>query len=222
MKTRLRNWPGIVLIIALFLVILVFQDFFLTTVIQPMTLLIWAIIRLLASVHQRIYWAILILVSFIVIIRNLPPDRNLNSRYEETAGLPAMEGYDHWNSLIRQSLTFTADQKLMRTRLTQLLILAVSTSEHREIGKVQSEFFNRELDVPGTIYDFLLDESNRDKKPVTRLKGKLYALLPGWIKTKIRPDSSSAQRSIDQTIAWIEKILEINHEYTSNNPAINH
>ena len=140
MKTRLRNWFGIVLIIVLFLMILIFRDFFLTTVIQPLATLIWALIRLLDSVHQRFYWAILILVSFILVIRNLPPDRNLNTRYQDAASVPAMEGYDHWMTLIRQSQTQTGDRKLLRTRLTRLLIFAISTSEHREISLVQSEF----------------------------------------------------------------------------------
>lgn len=212
MKSGQRKWLGIALSFVLLLLILIFRDFFLTTVIQPLAILIWALFRLLASVHQRIYWTILILVSFLLVIRNLPADRNSHIRYEESASLPAIEGYDHWITLIRQSLTLTGDRKLMRTRLTQILISAISTSEHRDIGIVQNEFFNRELDIPRTIYDFLLDDSIRHHQPVTKFKIQLFALLPDWLKKKIKTDSQPAQKTIDQTITWIEKISEINYE----------
>ena len=217
MKTMKNNVIGALLVVMLFLLVIIFRDFLLTSAIQPLALLLWAVYRILASVHQRVYWIILILISLILIIRNLPPDTNIYSKYEVAQNGSSIKGFTHWNALLRQSLGLAGDQKILRTELTQILLSAISQSEHQDFGVLQDKFFDHELEIPENIYAFLLNGKNGQEKLLNKIKKRFYITLPVRLKKKIRPDSGPAQQSIDQTFTWIEKILEMNNENSSNN-----
>ena len=210
MKIVRRTLISISILLCVLIAMIVFHEFFLTAVIQPLAFLIWAVIRILSSVHQKVYWTILVLISFVFLIRVLPDKSSHYSKYKEIANGNLNEGYLHWRAVFYNRLGEKDRQKQIRSQLTNLLLNACAVHEQQELLQVQKRFKNHELDLPQEIYDFLLTEEDRQDALFKQIKIEIIRCLPVRLSQKLNlnPGFDASEKAI----TWIEHLLEIEHE----------
>src|SRR5512143_1734479 len=96
--------------------------------IEPIALLLWAGWNVLASVHQSVYWGLLILGAVILVIRLVPWSQE-KLPAPSYAHKPAPPGrIERWQQLIRNGGSGSQKAQELRLALQQLLTSVIAAT----------------------------------------------------------------------------------------------
>src|SRR5512146_1253383 len=121
MKYLQNSWRPF-LVLSLFLgSVIVFRAFLIVNVFEPVSMLFWAAWRILSSVHQNIYWIILVLICSIPVIRLIPFRRYTSGSAYREAYSP-IDRVEDWLRLMKNAPLGMAETEYLRDGLKRLLI----------------------------------------------------------------------------------------------------
>src|SRR5512146_2785329 len=108
---------------------IVLRAFVITYVVEPVALSLWLAWRVLLSVDQRVYWALIVLLCIAWLISLLPYTNAEPSAREDREPPRPDVGVQRWQSLL-QDAAHTADgEDALRRRLLSLLASVVGVVE---------------------------------------------------------------------------------------------
>jgi hypothetical protein len=203
---RLRaNWRPLV-VLSLFLGLAIyFHSFLITNVFEPVAVLFWAVWRIIASVHQNIYWTTLVLLCSLLLIRFLPFRRNsAGPAYPPEHSSP--NRVEDWLRLMKNASPGTDETEYLRDRLKRLL-LSVHQAEQAhslrvdEMGMQESEF------LPEAVRRFLFPTKEKHD-----FRSQLFLLLPIWLRKGANKIFQIDTIAIEETLTWMESMMEINND----------
>lgn len=192
----LKKSMVVLLLLATVLILAVsFPTFFLSTVVQPVALMFWAILRILNSVDQSVYWIVLILACALLVIRLLPADRGGLSHKAYSYTYSSPDRVTYWRGLIRAAALEEEDLENLRDNLRQLFASGLPRDE-------LSPEAQRFLFPPGG--------SRREASFARRLERALRSFR--WLRRWTGESGRETLRMVDQILAKVEMEMEPENE----------
>jgi hypothetical protein len=126
MFTNRRQVLTLLLCLAVIVVLgFVFRSFVMDNIVQPITLVAWAVWRVISSVNQKIYWGFVIAISLFLVIRMIPPESpNIHDQTEDDRPT-AENGYSTWLSKLASAISDRNSLEELKQRLVDLYIAFV-------------------------------------------------------------------------------------------------
>src|SRR5512138_1846947 len=100
MRSLRINWRPLLVLGLLLGLMLYFHTFLITNIFEPITLLFWVLWRIVMSVHQSVYWAVLILAGSILLVCSIPFKRKPASPAYGDDYSP-VDRVEHWSTLLK-------------------------------------------------------------------------------------------------------------------------
>lgn len=176
-----------------------FQSFLITNIFEPIAVLFWALWRMISSVHQNYYWTILILISSMLFIRFIPLKKN-TSRLAYRAEQKLPNRVEDWLRLMKNAYDGTNETEYLRDSLKKLLISIYQAERSHSLNMDEGG-------LPETVHRFLFPIR---RKHDYRLQILLF--IPKWIRRWVSNVFQIDNTPIEETLAWMESIMEINND----------
>lgn len=193
-----------------------FHAFVYLYLISPLAKLFWVVYRLFASIHQRVYWFLLVgLIVFLAyrivfFVSKEPVDK-------DTEGLDKPKRREQfWVKTISNAINNEDDSReFLRRQLGQLFLSASNLRAQFRMDEAETILLNVQPPLPTKLL-FLLNQS--EGEPV-RTKGvdftfarRVFQSL-GWRKARMR---KVIYNDIAEILQSMEDYLEIDHEKESS------
>lgn len=204
MRPGRRFGAPLLVIVLVIVVIASMRDFLLANLVQPVALLFWAIWRVAASVDQQVYWALVIAVGFMIMGQLFVP-RNRHGRRSAYAheSLPPTR-FEHWRRLIDQAADGWEERERLRLAMAKLLQTVVGQEHGFEINLLDERSSERPWSPPKVVRELLTPNLRPARQP-------MLEFVPRWIRRRIGQIRHTEDRWIQETIAWMESEMDINH-----------
>lgn len=202
-----HNWRPF-LVLSLFLGLAIyFRAFLIANIFEPIAVLFWLLWRIIASVHQNVYWIALILACLILILRFFPftkkpiqeqsDDYNLSNRVE------------HWLIMMKIVSLGMDEAEYLRDDLRRLLLsiykLERFSSEQDEIVMPET------VALPPAVQSFLFPAKGKRKMFTGNYRLQLLSFMPKWFRRGVSKVLQIDNTAIEETLTWMESQMEINN-----------
>lgn len=190
MSGRNRRYLISMLGLVVILILLVaFRSLLAAYVLTPLVLFAQTVWKMVASVHQSVYWTILVVFCFLLTIRLIPPRENRSTRSAYRYNYKPPNKFEAWRTSMLDARSDANAKEYLRNSLDEL-VLSLSESQPR-------------TPLPPAVRRYL------DYQPANR--NFISSLLPKMFRKKdeIFDDDNPP---IDELLRWMEIELEINDE----------
>lgn len=197
--------------IVLFLGML-FWPFIVNNIIQPTTLVLWLLLRILVlSIHQKYFWYALIFIAFIVLFRLLPQEQTKiqSDRYLETNTTMVNIGY--WRVLFTYNDQNIQNEKTIKRELLYLLtsLYASKQSTANNFG-IHDALQQGKIPLPENIHAFLFpQEPPVSDGPLKKFFQSIRKTPRKWIRQWTGQEKAEHYQMIDEVLDFMETSLEI-------------
>jgi hypothetical protein len=180
-------------------------------IVEPIALLFWAIWRIASSVHQNVYWIILIAICIIFMTRQLSFAVRKTSRFSYTYSYKSPTQVDFWRTLIKDSTLGKNENEWLRKYLKELLKTVISQSEGVSAMEVEKIVENRMTPLSPSAHQYLFSSNMKGKFFQKNTLNTLY-FFPRWLRRWGRKFVHQNYSLIDEILDYTETELEINDE----------
>jgi hypothetical protein len=203
-QARTRVW--ILLGLGVGLLVLWFRSLVLGYLVQPVALLIWAAWRVIASVDQQIWWAILVAVGFIIIFRLMvPTGGEAHPSAYRSEPYPASRT-KYWEMLINEAAEGWEKRQRLKRNMANLLD-SVTAFDERSASSAAAKVDvgsggSQPSEVPPIAHETA--PANHGRRVPNSLVSTIR-WIRGWPPWKKQSDEDW----LDQTLTWMEIRLDI-------------
>lgn len=192
--------------------IVAFRSFIFMYIVRPVALLFWALWRVVSSVHQNVYWVVLIVLCLILIMRIIPPGKETSSRSIYNDRDKSLARVEYWQTLMKEAIPGNDKNRLLRENLRNLLNSV--TSENGQIARNDLEkiITSGEAPISPAAQQYIFPPGKRDSKFSIKQKITILFLTPKWLRKWTGKFIHQDYSSIDETLRWMESELEIDYE----------
>lgn len=210
--SRRTAWLLILLGVGLFLG-LIFRAFILTNVVVPIAALLLLFWRLLLSVHQMVYWGLVIgLAVGLIFYRLIQVAGHLE---EPSAPVPdsVLKSVDDWRIWLR----LASDEGPSTARLKQELrhkLVAMYAAKQPEVATfvIYEALRSRQLPLPDKVYNLLFGDEMQETELSWRQRLEWLAGKPGkWLRHWTGRDKADYYQAVEEVLTFMESFMEIKH-----------
>ncbi len=209
MRLLQRNWRSF-LVLSLFLGLAIyFRAFLIANIFEPIAVLFWLLWRIIASVHQNVYWTALILACLILMLRFIP-FRGKPPVLEHSDDYSLSNRVEHWLVMMKIVSLGMDETEYLRDDLRRLLI---SIYKLERFSSVQPDeiVMPETVALPPAVQSFLFPAKGKRKMFTGNYRLQLLSLMPKWFRRGISKVLQTDNTAIEETLAWMESQMEINN-----------
>ena len=214
MKTSRRiAWLLIILGSGLFLGV-VFRAFIFANLVVPIALVFWLLWRVVLSVHQALYWGLLLVGAGGLAAYRLA---QITAAIEDTSLLPApdtiLRSIGYWRTSLLANNNEGEPSMTLRRELGRLVV-SIYTSKHPEArGFDQFEALRlRQVALPDSVYTFLFEEDSPAARRTWKRRLQRLAQTPArWMRRWTGRDKAEYYQSIEEMLTFMEALVETKH-----------
>jgi hypothetical protein len=214
-----RRISPIIIILLLGLVLLsgvLFHSFILEILVRPLALVVWLSWRVLLSIDQKVYWALLIFLALFYALICLVPGPVASERSVPTEPSITLDGVHGWHMSICFPAGGVENPTLLRHALEKMLV-TMYTSKQSELPywQVHEALKQRQIPLPEPVYAFLFPaEPPPGRQSFKRILQAIWH-APGKLARRwAGRDVTEFYQSIEQVLNFMESSLEINRDDT--------
>lgn len=137
MKSSFRFLCFALSILLFLLILFPGREFFIHFFVEPITRILWWLIRILQTIDQKFYWTILIFLVFVFIIYLVPGRNNIQPQSAYTAHQQKEDRWQFWKRSISSANENDADRKILQSNLDQLRKEVSLICENSETEQIQ-------------------------------------------------------------------------------------
>jgi hypothetical protein len=190
--------PGAILILAI-----AFRSYFMAYFIRPVALMFWAAWRVLASVHQGVYWAILIFLCLVLTTRFLPPEGQLPPPAAYKYGRRRPSRVQYWLSLVRGGTATRVQRDVLRLAMRDLLTSMIARTGRSDLQDLYSLHESELAALSSGARSFILLDPHEKRGPGARFRRF-------W--DRLRSTRREDEAAICEILSWMESRMEISDE----------
>jgi hypothetical protein len=189
-----------------------FRSFLMANFIEPVAYLCWAIWRVVASVNQNIYWAILIVICSILMLRLLPTgkDNTAGSAYHYTYTPP--NRVEYWKTLLHKAELDQGEAENLRENLRRLLASVIAQEKRSGLVELEKLIETGTVPLSHKTRDFLFPAKGMNGTSFLRQRLAIASFVPKrfqrWAGKFIRQDIAA----LDEILERMEIEMEITHD----------
>ncbi len=203
---RLRYGGLLLLLVLLVLGAFAFPDVLSAYVVRPVTLSLWALWRIVASVHQGVYWILLIVLCSLLMLRvfsvhepGVAPAAQQHTARKQTR-------VEHWRGLFKQARHGREADEALRSSLRNLLGASLRQADRPVHLGLNEAIAAQHISLPPDVREFLaLDEPDNAQRA---RHGSIAARIRRWLQ---RPGARD-DIVIEEVLRWMEAAMEISHD----------
>ncbi|HSK66161.1 MAG TPA: hypothetical protein VK888_04475 [Anaerolineales bacterium] len=204
---------SLVAALILFLVLL-FWPFVLATILQPIALVLWLLVRILVlSIHQKYFWYVLIFAAVFVLLRLLrqtPSEPPAQASFETNTTLTSIS---YWRALFLYTGPDVHEDAPLKRQLTGLLTSLYAWKQGTPNDyRIQDSLQQGAIPLPETVQAFLFPQ---EPEPGRSLKKFLQAIPKAprrWIRQWTGQAKAEHSQRIEEVLGFLETSLEINDD----------
>ncbi|HWQ46545.1 MAG TPA: hypothetical protein VN376_06740 [Longilinea sp.] len=192
--------------------VVLFHEFWMTTIVNPLVVFLWDIIRIFMSIDQIFFFVALIFLFFFLLLRILPhrplkPNpQDLNPTFSHTRGMP------YWRSLFLTAALEPDQDEFLQQRLLDLTVASVISKEKVAETEARRCVNENTLGLPEVVYSYLVHLPSKNQTGFPQIGAWLYRraskLMQAWRNHQIH----SQQEKLIQLLTWLETYLEMNYD----------
>lgn len=201
-------------VIVLFVGLLLWP-FILNSIIKPMALVVWFLLRILIlSVDQEYFWIIMILVAVIFLFRLLPREQPSPQPVDFSRPNTTINRIGYWHFLFTYDGRNVQEDKVARQELIRLL-----TSFYASKQRIANNFGiyealqQGEIPLPEKIYAYLFPQEIQDSTGLIEKFFRSFRMTPQkWIYQWSGKAKAEHERMISEVLNFLETSLEIKND----------
>ena len=180
-------------------------------VIEPIASLLWAAWRIAASVDQHIYWALLIFLCSLLMIRVFASGHSSMPGSEQTSARNSPSRIERWRDLLEDASHTHDGSAALRDNLGNLVVSIIGQIEPRAPANLEEALSWRQVPVPPAARRYLMTGRRGDECPEDYRLNPLRKVR-GWLRRGARKATAADDVAIRQLLEWMESVMEINHD----------
>jgi hypothetical protein len=215
-----RRTTLIFLLLALLLFLgILFRSFILEDFVKPVALMFWFMWRVLLSVDQNIYWALLILLAFFYTFLRLNRWTNAIEQAVVERTPPAdsnttLENVNYWRTSILFSKDEVAKSNFLKRDLVRMLVMMYAS---KQPGTANLEIYDalslHKIPLPEYIYSFLFPAApSGTRRTLKQIMQTIWQLPGKWMRRWTGRDVAEYYQSIEEVLIFMESSMEIKHD----------
>jgi len=203
----------ILLLLSLFLgIVLGFPTFVTIYIVEPVAVLLWAAWRIVASVDQNVYWALLIVLCSMLMIRVFSSGNSSPPSPEHPHKRESATRVERWQALFTEAARTDDSSAALRDNLGNLLVSIIGQVEQHAPANVEEALCWRQVPLPPAARRYLLTTGPRSKWWHHDYRSYVLSRMPGWFRRWAgQPDIPDSAR-IHELLGWMESVMEIRHD----------
>ena len=187
-----------------------FWSFLMTNIVEPVALLFWAVWRVVLSVDQNIYWAVLIVLCAILVIRLIPSENenNPNPAYHYNYKLP--DRVEHWQALVEDFVLGKDEDEHLRADLKKLFVSVAELQERYDPMDLEKIHAMGKISLSTRAQRFLFPP--KESGEVIRVNHLPLDLPSKWLRKWVGKLFRQDTILLNEILEWMEIEMEINHD----------
>lgn len=212
---RSKRFVFVSLVAALVLFIgLLFWPFVLATILQPIALVLWLLVRILVlSIHQKYFWYALIFAAVLVLLRLLrqtPSEPPAQASFETNTTLTSIS---YWRALFLYNGHDVQEDAPLKRQLADLLASLYAWKQGTPYDyRILDALQQGEIPLPDTVHAFLFPQKPEPGGPLKRFLQAIRKAPRRWIRQWTGQAKAEHDRRIEAVLGFLETSLEINDD----------
>lgn len=195
---------------------LVFWPLIVTNILQPISMVVWLLLRILVlSIHQKYFWYGIVFAALLVLLRFLPreqPSSRVDTSLEPNTTLNTI-GY--WRGLfIYDGQSIEDETSLIRELRYLLTTLYASKQGTLNNFGIQDALQQGRIPLPENIHAFLFHQEPQGiGGPLKKFAHSIRRTLRKWIRQWTGKEKTEHTQMIEEVLRFMETSLEINNDH---------
>ncbi len=189
-----------------------FPSVLVTSVLQPIVVSLWLAWRLVASVDQSAYWALLILIGCIWLVRVLPAGRPKRAAAASGDMQEPIATISRWQALLRNAQRTNAGEEALRTNFQELAEAILGREDRSGWTTLQQALSIKQVKLPATVRDYLHPAIPRGQWLSMERVRAFLVRWGSWLRRAVGLPAGPDTATIDEVLGWMESIMEMNHD----------
>ena len=197
---------------------LLFWPFVLATIVQPIALVLWLLVRILVlSVHQKYFWYALIFAAVLVLFRLLrqtPSEPPSQESFETNTTLTSIS---YWRALFLYNGQDVLEDTPLKRQLAGLLTLLYAWKQGTPNDfRINDALQQGAIPLPETVHAFLFPQEPEPGGPLKKFLQAIRKAPRRWIRQWTGQAKSEHDQKIEAVLGFLETSLEINDDDRTN------
>jgi hypothetical protein len=186
---------AIVLVITLVLA-LVLRDFVRNSIVLPLVNFFWIVWIAILSVHQAIWWILLLGIGGMVAVRSLRLPGMGWTRPGPSRGRGlSVSRYEYWHHGLESQALSPFSRERIRRDLQGLVLKVLATQLRTETSEVRERLQAGAIELPGSVADLFVFTPPPLFEPAGRWD---------WLTSRFRRPIRAAGLNVEPILAWLE------------------
>jgi hypothetical protein len=210
-----RRTSLIIILLGLSLLLgILFHSFILDNIIKPVAVLLWVFRRILLSVHQEIYWGVLIFLALVIAFVRWPRSAPAQESPHLSDSNATLIEINSWRTSIWMTSNEIDKFNILKQNLGWTLAsLFASNQPGKALWEIHEALKQQQISLPPPIYDFLFRVQPAGRKRSFRQMIQMIRHAPGkWTSRWTGRDQAGYYRSIEAVLTFMESLEETNHD----------
>ncbi len=206
-------WLLLVLGVGLFLALL-FRAFIIANVLTPIALFFLMIWRLIISVHQAVYWGIVLVAAVgLAFFRLIQVAAHIEVQQYTPPPQSIMQNINYWRLTLQLASDGGPSATSMKGELLYNLVAMYATKQSEAAPfAIREALQARQLPLPEPVYNFLFYDETQETNLSWKERLQRLAAKPGkWIRRWTGREKADFYRAVEDTITFMEELMEIKH-----------
>ena len=213
--SRSKRFVLVSLIAALVLFLgLLFWPFVLATILQPIALVLWLLVRILVlSIHQKYFWYALIFAAVLVLLRMLRQTQSEPPAQASFESNTTLTSISYWRALFLYNGPDVQEDAPLKRQLIGLLASLYAwkqgtPNDYRILDSLQQGA----IPLPETVQAFLLPQEPEPGGPLKKFFQAIRKTPRRWIRQWSGQAKAEHDQRIEAVLGFLETSLEINDD----------
>jgi len=195
----------------------VFRSFVMENFVTPLSLAFWMVWRVAISIDQAFYWGMLIMVTVVYLLARTTRRGEVYEPVPPESAYALAEELRYWRTAIMLNAEASAGSpNLIRSSLGNMMATAFTLkmpgSKYVEIYECLKQ---KQITLPDNIYNFLFaGEKSRRRRSLAEFLSDLRQTPARWLRHWRGRDQSDYYQTITDVIAYLENLMEVDHDDT--------
>ena len=196
----------------LILIIVFFHDFLMTYIVQPIAVFFWDVLRILMSIDQVFFYAAVIFLFFILLLRLLP-HRSLKPNRMEPGDIRShAHGIPYWRSVFLTALKEPDQEEFLREKMRSLTLSAITIKEKISETEAKNCLLENSFAMPESVHQYISRSPSRKAFDFSKVAAWFYRRAPHLMQPWYNHQIQDQQKKMDHILNWLEDYLEMKHD----------
>lgn len=193
---------------------LLFWPFVLATILQPIALVLWLLVRILVlSIHQKYFWYALIFAAVLVLLRLLRQTQTEPPAQASFETNTTLTSISYWRALFLYNGQDVLEDTPLKRQLAGLLTSLYAWKQGTPNDfRVNDALQQGTIPLPETVHAFLFPQQPEPVGPLKKFLQAIQKTPRRWIRQWTGQAKTEHDQKIEAILGFLESSLEINDD----------